>query len=135
MQHPDRMNYKPAAHPTREVLVVDDDVAMRRSIEWLLEGNGFRVVTAADGAEALERLRKGLEPCLILLDLTMPGMNGIEFRKVQLQDPALAGIPLVVCSADSKAGRRGELRAAAYLEKPFDADTLLELVEQHSSRS
>ncbi len=68
------------------ILVVDDDIAVRRSLEWLLEGMGFRVVTAADGAEALGKLRKGLAPCLIVLDLAMQGMDGFEFRKAQMRD-------------------------------------------------
>ncbi len=129
------MTPKRSAPPTGEVLVVDDDMAMRQSIEWLLEGNGFTVVTAADGGEALERLREGLEPCLILLDLTMRGMDGFEFRKMQMQDPKLAAIPLVICSAGGKPGPMRELRAAAYLEKPFQAESLLKLVEQYCLRS
>jgi CheY-like chemotaxis protein len=116
------------------VLVVDDDLAVRQAVEWLLEGDGFTVVTAADGAEALDRLRKGLEPCLILLDLMMPRMNGFEFRKAQMQDPKLAAIPLAVCSAHGAAGCEDELRGAAYLAKPFAAGALLELVEQHCAR-
>lgn len=147
---PFRMSRKRSATVTREraslhqlargrslslpILVVDDDVAVRRSIEWLLQGDGYRVVTAADGAEALDRLRKGLDPWLILLDLAMRGMDGFEFRKAQIQDPRLAPIPVAVYSARGMGARKGGLRGVTYLRKPFDAEALLELVEQHCSR-
>ena len=63
------------------VLLVEDDLDIRQSMRFLLELDGFKVVTAANGAQALSQLRRGLRPCVILLDLMMPIMDGFEFRK------------------------------------------------------
>src|SRR5262245_25496903 len=107
------------------ILVVDDDDASRNAMQVLLEMDGFRVVTAADGAEGLNYLRAGLQPMAILLDLCMPRMDGFQFRSVQAQEPTLADIPVVVYSAQLHAQDRIEaLKPTAYFEKPFDVDRL-----------
>ena len=121
-------------HRPPQVLVADNDLTVRQSLKWLLEGEGYRVVTVANGAEALQKLRRGLKPCLILLDLAMPVMDGYEFRNAQMQDSRFAAIPLVVYSA-GKVSRRGALRGAAHLQKPFDAEALLEIVDRHCPRA
>src|SRR5580765_7790969 len=82
------------------ILLVEDDFDMRDALIPILEYAGHHVVGAANGREALEQLRAGPKPSLILLDLMMPVMNGTEFRAEQLRDPALASIPVVVVSAD-----------------------------------
>jgi CheY-like chemotaxis protein len=114
------------------VLVVEDSAEVRRSLEWLLRGHGYAVVTAVHGADALRKLHAGLRPCLILLDLQMPEMDGFEFRQRQLQDPQLASIPVVVCSAigDPDAAAR-QLKAEAYVQKPVELDALLAVVAAH----
>jgi CheY-like chemotaxis protein len=98
----------------------------------LLELEGYVVHTAADGAEALKRLRSGLEPGLIVLDLMMPGMDGFQFRKEQLRDPKLSAIPVVIYSGhhDDKANA-ALLEPTAYIRKPFDFDSFLDLVSAH----
>ena len=113
------------------ILIVEDDDATREAMKALLERDGYRVVTAADGQEGIEQLRGGLEPSLILLDLSMPRMDGFQFRREQVQDSRLALIPVVVHSAGA-AAERGTLAlgAAAYLEKPVDVERLLALVAQ-----
>src|SRR5689334_6104245 len=78
------------------ILVVDDDEDILEALRDLLRDEGYDVVAARDGRTALERLRGGLRPRLILLDLMMPTMNGYEFRREQRADPALAGIPTIV---------------------------------------
>src|SRR5919206_1695644 len=89
-----------AAVPDRgEVLVVEDDFAIRETLRELLEDEGYRVAWAANGKEALARLHERA-PRVILLDLMMPVMDGWEFRVAQQRDPALASIPVVVISAD-----------------------------------
>ena len=94
-------------------------------MQVLLEMDGFRVVTAADGAEGLDYLRAGLHPMAILLDLCMPRMDGFQFRSVQAQEPMLADIPVVVYSAQLHAQDRiAALNPTAYFEKPFDVDRL-----------
>jgi CheY-like chemotaxis protein len=84
---------------TREILVVEDDPAITSSLTETLLEEGFEVGAAANGREALERLRSGLRPAAIILDLMMPVMDGWDFRSEQLKDPALRDIPVVVVTA------------------------------------
>ena len=118
--------------PAPPILVVEDSVEVRRSLEWLLRVEGYAVVTAVHGADALRKLQAGLQPCLILLDLHMPEMDGFEFRKRQLEDPQLAEMPVVVYSdiRDPVAVIK-QLKPTAYVEKPLDLDKLLTVVEAH----
>src|SRR5690349_9209397 len=110
----------------REVMVIEDDFAIRETLRELLEDEGYRVVGAANGMEALHRLKGGRAPQLILLDLMMPIMDGWEFRTAQQSDPALADIPVVVISADHGLDKKvGSLAADGYLAKPFELDALL----------
>lgn len=115
----------------RPVLVVDDDRDVRESIADALRDEGFEVETASNGREALSALRAGTSPGLILLDLSMPVMSGTEFRRVQLDDPALAHIPTAVISAAGslQAMIRG-LGVEHVLPKPFSLDDLLGLAER-----
>jgi CheY-like chemotaxis protein len=106
------------------VLIVDDELDIRETISEILGFEGHEVFSAADGEQALVRCRQ-LKPDLILLDLMMPGMNGWDFRRAQLRDPEIAGIPVVVVSA---VGRLGDLPASGFLPKPFGLDDLLAVV-------
>jgi CheY-like chemotaxis protein len=112
------------------VLVVDDDDDIREAIVALLEDAGHRVVGAANGRQALEILQKHGPPCVILLDLMMPVMNGAEFRTRQLADPQIADVPVVVITA---AGRQelGTVPADATLTKPIRAENLFTAVERY----
>ena len=116
------------------VLLVDDDEDIRESIADVLRHYGFRVETAADGRDALERLRAGgPAPAVILLDLMMPVMDGWQFRAAQLADAALAPIPVVALSGQ---GRLEEhlpgLRIAEAIRKPFDVNQLVELMSRYT---
>src|SRR5574340_1100683 len=104
-----------------EVLLVEDDAAIRDALRELLEAEGFVVQGAANGREALARLRAGgHRPRLILLDLMMPVMDGWEFRQAQRGDPALARIPVVVLTAaDGAEDLIADMKVAACLSKPF----------------
>ena len=115
------------------VLLVEDDDDVRAAYAAYLEGAGYVVVEAADGREALQRLRTAPGNfCLILLDLFMPTMNGWAFRAEQLRDPDLAAIPVVVISADARTEQKaGQLGALAHLKKPIDVDALVSLVDAH----
>jgi CheY-like chemotaxis protein len=118
--------------PVPPILVVEDCTEVRRSLEWLLRAEGYAVVTAVHGADALRKLQAGLRPCLILLDLQMPEMDGFEFRKLQLQDLRLAPIPVLVYSGvRDPAATLKQLNAVAYVQKPLDLDKLLKIVETH----
>ena len=117
---------------TARVLVVDDDTELRESFIEVLQDSGFLTASAANGFEALQQLRTDSLPCLILLDLMMPRMDGRTFRERQLEDSRLRDIPVVVVSAcrDVAAETRG-LRAAAVLKKPLDIHDLLAAVKTH----
>ena len=117
------------------ILVVDDDEDVRTAAVAMFESDGYAAVSAKNGRVALNLLKtKSVQPCLILLDLWMPDMDGWQFRAAQLCDNELAGIPVVVVSA---AGRRDveaaavSMRAVAGIAKPVDWDELLRLVEEH----
>ena len=111
------------------ILVVDDDKDIRDSVAEVLEDEGYVVSHAANGAEALTRLRARYTPCVIILDLMMPVMDGFEFRHEQLMDPALSRIPVIVLTADANPKQRAAtLKALAGLPKPVRVDLLLTAV-------
>lgn len=112
------------------ILVVDDHYEIRVALAELLEDEGYQVITAAHGQEALTLLRRGtVRPALIVLDVMMPVMDGWTFREIQASDPALQAIPVVVISAISNVQPpRHPVPAAAYLPKPLNFALLLETV-------
>jgi CheY-like chemotaxis protein len=111
----------------RSILVVDDDASIREALSDLLGDEGYRVTTATNGAEALTLLRRPelLRPCVILLDLMMPVMNGQEFYAEQQRDPALARIPIVVVSADGNIALKAAAFGGEFLAKPVRLETVL----------
>ncbi len=119
------------ASPAR-ILVVEDDSDLRHSLAEVLEEEGYEVACAKDGEDALRQL-DGPAPQAILLDLTMPGMDGWTFRSVQRSDPRLARIPTVVISAAYVSDPRGVARDLApdgYLPKPFELQTLIDALKR-----
>ena len=112
----------------RIILLVDDDDDVREAFIDVLRNEGYEITTARNGCEALELLRRGARPGVILLDLMMPVMDGFEFRAQQLADPSLADLPVVVLTAGLVSERVRQLRPLAYLTKPFDLDDLLRVV-------
>lgn len=117
------------------VLVVEDDPATLEAIGALLQFDGYTVVTARNSTEALHKLSGGLRPCLILLDLMLPHMDGFRFRRQQLQDAKLSQIPVAVYSG--RVGAKPQLAplgSAPYFQKPLDFDAFLNLVEAHCQR-
>jgi CheY-like chemotaxis protein len=118
------------------VLVVDDNRSVREPLVALLEGRGFSARGVGNGREALQMLRDGFDACLILLDLTMPIMDGWTFRTVQLGDPNLAEIPVVVLTALTDPRKAAEkMGAVAGFAKPLDLEHLLQLVAEHCPRT
>jgi CheY-like chemotaxis protein len=115
------------------VLVVEDHEDLRDMLAVLLETEGFEVLTAQNGAEALEQLRDR-HPSLILLDLMMPVMAGDEFRRRQLADPRLRDVPVIcMTAAHDGADRAKRLRAVAFFQKPVDFDGLIGAVHAHAA--
>jgi signal transduction histidine kinase len=118
-----------APHPTpsprgTRLLLVEDDSSIRLALTDMLEDEGFAVTTAINGRDALNDLRNGPPPDVIVLDLMMPVMDGWEFRVEQRSDPMLAAIPLVAMSADLSAKARA-IAADGYVRKPIDFPELL----------
>jgi len=114
----------------KTILVVDDEYAIVDALQALLEDEGYTVISASDGREALERLRE-TTPDLVLLDLMMPEMDGRETLRVIRADPALAHLPVVVMSAAKHAlARMPAHEASATLPKPFAVERLLEVIER-----
>ena len=110
------------------ILVVEDHVDIRELMVEFLEAQGYEVETARHGGEALERLGDGPLPDLVLLDLTMPVMDGWTLREALLKDPAWQDLPVIVISALSEGVQPPQI--AASLAKPIDLDLLLATVER-----
>src|SRR5450631_9246 len=119
------------------VLIVEDDPDVREMIAALLAREGFYAVGAQDGLEALHLLRTVRHraphlPCLVLLDLKMPRLGGHEFRRAQLGDPMVSGVPVAVMSGAIDAEERAQaLGAVAVVTKPIDLDVLLDVVRKY----
>lgn len=112
----------------KTILVVDDEHPIREMLRNVLEVEGYSVRTAHDGEDGIRALREQ-RPCLILLDLVMPKMNGNEFLRAIRRDPEMASIPVVLISASDEL-RYGQ-RPAPMLTKPFHLTTLLHTVKRH----
>jgi CheY-like chemotaxis protein len=113
------------------ILLVEDNEISCGAISQVLKWEGYRVLTAPHGAHALKLLRRGERPCLILLDLMMPVMNGWELHAHLRADPELSEIPVVVMTGIGDADREARaLNAWAVLPKPFELDSLVALLSQ-----
>lgn len=112
------------------VLLVEDNDDVREMMALALQLAGHDVLLARNGRDALGKLKARPRPCVILLDLMMPVMNGWEFREALRDEPALRDVPVVVVSALNKemAENAG---VSAYLPKPVDLDRMLEIVGEH----
>ena len=115
---------------TQRVLVVDDDQDIRDALCELLRDEGYEVIAVANGEEALTYLKAGNLPCVILLDLMMPVMDGWEFRRQQTSDPELSKIPVIVITA------AGGLRARSIavekvLAKPLHLEQVLDVLHEY----
>jgi DNA-binding response OmpR family regulator len=109
-----------------KILIVDDDPLLLRLVGYILEKEGYEIVTAMDGQEALKKVETE-NPDLVLLDVMLPGINGIEVCRQLRSQPATAALPIVMLSARSKVSDRlAGLEAGAneYIAKPFDASEM-----------
>jgi CheY-like chemotaxis protein len=113
-------------------LLVEDDEIVRRAMQMVLEWEGYRVDCASNGQEALDFLRAGGRPSVILLDVMMPVLDGREFRAEQKRDPSLASIPVIVVSAASFAS---SVDAAFLVRKPFEVEDLLNAIRDHAPQA
>jgi CheY-like chemotaxis protein len=117
---------------TRLVLVVDDDEVILESIQLALMDEGYTVVVASNGQEALDRARAH-SPSLILLDMKMPVMDGWTFAAAYREQPTPRAPIVVMTAAHDSRARAAEIGADSFLAKPFDLDHLLDLVRRFTS--
>lgn len=110
------------------ILIVEDDADNRDTLAQLLLIKGYRVKCVSNGRQALDFLDRGTRPCIILLDLLMPDMNGWQFRDLLVVDPSLASIPIVVITGVQKAAL---VDAVGHFTKPLPIDALMDVVKEH----
>lgn len=115
---------------SRPILIVEDDQDVRESLQMALEAYDFSVITAPEGKSALELLRNGLRPCVILADVMMPVMNGWDFLEAKLNDPALRDIPIYMLSAADRNHALAD-RANGFFAKPIKFEKLLEVLARY----
>lgn len=116
------------AQGRRALLLVEDDPDIRDALAELLQEEGFAVATASNGREGLDRLAEVERPCLILLDIDMPVMDGREFMAQVRADPELRDCTVLIVTATRGASPLG---ADGLLKKPFDIEELLGAVERY----
>jgi len=121
---------EPPSTPDRAVLLVEDDRDVRASTTESLEDEGFAVVGAETVDEGLDRLRQGMSPAVILLDLMMPVRNGWDFRREQLADPALRHIPVVIITASGIGVEsiRKDMGDVELVAKPYSSQSLVQAI-------
>ena len=118
------------------ILLVEDDFTLRAYLAELLIQEGYDVVCAADGAEAIHRLqREPAPPSAILLDIMLPRMGGVSFRQVQLRSTDLRDIPTVAMTATRDAKGLNNLWFEAVLPKPLDLDRLINMLAKFCPQS
>jgi CheY-like chemotaxis protein len=116
----------------KTILVVEDDPTLRDTLREALEGHGYRVETAENGGVALEKIRRGSSPALVLLDLMMPEVDGWDFLARRRVDPGFPAIPIVVLSAYLTGPERDSaLPASGFVRKPIEMQELLAEIERH----
>jgi CheY-like chemotaxis protein len=118
--------------PGPPILVVDDDTDLRETLGELLSEEGYDARLFENGRRALEFLRRGERPKLILLDLMMPEMNGWQFREEQLRDAELKDIPVVVMTASRGFEGNNAISAQEILYKPVGLGELIDAVERNA---
>jgi CheY-like chemotaxis protein len=125
--------HRPPGPPTagrKAVLLVEDDDLTRQVFSLVLEREGYAVLAARDGGEALDLLQAGARPDCVLLDLGLPDVDGRQLRECLRQDPAWAAIPVLLVSGDPNvAGEAAALGAAGHLHKPVEPEDLLLALE------
>lgn len=114
------------------ILLIEDDFVLRSSLTAMLQGEGYRVECAANGLDALRRLDRAPKPALILLDIMLPYMNGIEFRARQLKTSGLTDIPVIVITAMGVRPEDAlELDLHQAFFKPLDKPRLMAAIRRH----
>ncbi len=120
------------------VMVIDDEIHIRRLIDRMLIGRGFEVVGAGSGKQALALLRNSNHrPHVVTCDVAMPDMNGFEILEAIKADPDLCDIPVIMLTAMGQTGdayRAKEMGAADYITKPFSTMSLIDILHQYAEK-
>ncbi|MBK1679765.1 response regulator [Rhodocyclus tenuis] len=117
----------------KTIMIVDDSATMLMSVKATLEMNGFKVETAADGEAALSKLKTGFKPDLIITDINMPRMGGLELIKNVKALPGFRFVPILTLTTESQAAKRDEgkrLGATGWLVKPVSGADLIKVIKQ-----
>lgn len=119
----------------KTILIVDDSASLRRVVEIALTGAGYEVIDASDGKDALNKLAKlgGKKVHLIISDVNMPNMNGIEFVTAVKKDPAYKFTPVIMLTTEGQDAIKDQGRAAgakAWIVKPFNPSQMLNAVQK-----
>jgi two-component system chemotaxis response regulator CheY len=117
----------------KKIFIVDDSATMLMSVKGNLEMNGFEVATAVDGQDALDKLKAGLKPDLIITDVNMPRMTGLELIKHVKALPGFRFTPILTLTTESQAAKRDEgkkLGATGWLVKPVSGPDLIKVIKQ-----
>ncbi|MEO6598914.1 MAG: response regulator [Polyangiaceae bacterium] len=117
--------------PDHTVLIVEDEEDLRELMSDALQMRGYRVVTALEGEDAFRKIADIGRPCVILLDLLMPGMNGWEFFEKIRTRPDLASVPIIVHSSAASRAPAGVTRV---VHKPLAFDSLVSIVSEYCSK-
>lgn len=112
------------------VAIVEDDSEFRNMLREMLEEEQYRVVAVANGAEALEKLRGETMPNVILLDVSMPVMDGFDFLRFRNDDPELAAVPVVLVT-NAKPHERPTIGVNDVVRKPIDIDEILFAIRRY----
>ena len=115
---------------SKKILVVDDETDIRRMLQWSLKDQGYQVLTASDGREALEQIAIG-QPDLVVLDVMLPGIDGYEVLQKVRANPATATLPVIMLTAldkGSDVAKGWKAGADLYFAKPFAPAELVEAI-------
>ena len=118
----------------RTILVVEDNDMNMQLVEFLLEEGGYDIVKATSGEEALSLTREGAAPDLILMDIHLPGMDGLSVVRAMKEDARTARIPILALTAHAMRGDRDRFLEAGcdgYISKPIDVKTFLTSIQQY----
>lgn len=117
----------------KTIFIVDDSATMVLSVKSTLEMNGFKVETAGDGVQALSKLKGGMKPNLIITDINMPNMGGLELIKNVRALPGFRFTPILTLTTESQVAKRDEakrLGATGWLVKPVSGPDLVKVIKQ-----
>src|SRR5215212_9356748 len=121
----------------RKILVVEDNDMNMQLVEFLLEEGGYDIVKATSGEEALSLTREGTAPDLILMDIHLPGMDGLSVVRAMKEDTRTARVPILALTAHAMRGDKDRFLEAGcdgYISKPIDVKTFVESIERYIAR-